>query len=145
MREHGALGKTCGAGSVLNVDDFVHIKLDICQRAILLTLPHPLHLLVSNHARRSLLSEENHMAQKGKFGAVELALRVMLAQLWSDLVYDVDIVHVAKARVKNESAGLRLRQEIFNLMLTQKRVDRDHDGAYLGQGEKEDHPFRQVR
>src|SRR5580765_6986897 len=109
MREHGTLGKPCSAGSVLNVNDLIHVKLDIGQRAIRFTLPYLLQLIVSNHARRSLFSQENYMAQKGQLGTVEFALSLVLAQLWGDLVDNLDIVHVAKALAKDESTGLRLR------------------------------------
>jgi hypothetical protein len=68
-----------------------------------------------------------------------------MRQLGSNLAKNRKIVYVAEARNQEKGAGFRLREQVFDLSPSKRGVDRDQDGADLGQSELEHDPLRSIR
>src|SRR5262245_2709441 len=68
-----------------------------------------------------------------------------MLQLGSNLAQNSKIVDVAEARNQEKRAGFGLREQVCDLSPSERGVDRDQDGADLGQSELKHDPLRSIR
>ena len=141
-----ALRKTGRAGSVLHVDDVVHVALRLALEIFGLGdfAGEGFHLVQGIHAAVLLAAEEEHALQMRILLRLEFAARAFL-QLGDELVYDLHVVAVAEAVDDEKVLRLRLRKREIHLVRLVVRVERQENGADLRRREHENHPVRNVR